>query len=65
MAENEILIRLGEQCWLAVYHGPHASKVINAFGSDTVPTAWLPSVRLGMVIAAIQILNPCCTVKPY
>ena len=65
MPGNEILIHLGEQGWLATYHGPHAAKIVNLFGTCTIATAWTPRAPLATVIQAIKILNPCVDVKPW
>lgn len=65
MDGNEILIHLGETGWLATYHGPHARKIADLFGVCTIPTAWSPRAPRATVVAAIQVLNPLCIVKPW
>ena len=40
MTANKIVIHPGRREWLATYEGPHASKIMELFGTTTIPTAF-------------------------
>ena len=65
MAQNEILIHLGEQGWLATFAGPQAPEIIDLFGTDTLPTPYTASTALATVIAEIQAKNPDAVVRHW
>ncbi len=49
--------------WQALHTGPHAEKVKELFGTDTLPTGWTAGAEPEMVLSGIRELNPDCTVE--
>jgi hypothetical protein len=62
MEQNQIILISGKDCWLAKYVGPHAQKIIRLFGTDTLPTPFIPGLLLSedtdRLRAAIEKMNP-------
>ena len=56
--QNEILIHLGQQGWLATFTGARGAEIETAFGARTLPTAFTACAALATVIAEISKLNP-------
>ena len=52
---EQITLSRGLDCWLATFTDP---LVIEAFGSDTIPTAFTPSAPAELVLENIRRLNP-------
>lgn len=63
--QNEILIHLGQQGWLATYEGPHAARIAGLFDTNTIPTAFTASAPIAVVIAEIQSRNPAALVRHW
>lgn len=55
---NQIKIHLGESGWLATYSGPHAARIVELFGQDTIPTAYTSRCPIGTVVSEIRNRNP-------
>jgi len=64
-SQNEILIHLGEQGWLATYTGPHAERIGELFDSHTIPTAFTARASRETVIAEVQARNPRVIVRHW
>jgi hypothetical protein len=62
---NEILLHMGEYGWLATFVGPHATRLVNLFGTSTIPTAYTARTSLESVIAGIAARNPHAVVKHW
>lgn len=64
-SQNEILIHLGEQGWLATYTGPHAAEIEELFDSHTIPTAFTAHAARDFVVAEVQKRNPGVAVRHW
>ncbi len=53
---RQITLRKGINAWLATFHDDRA--IIDAFGTDTIPTSFTPLADAATVRASIQALNP-------
>lgn len=47
--------------WMATFHGDQS--VIDAFGTDTIPTPYTAQAEAAVVVNAIRRLNPTCQVE--
>ena len=62
---NQILIHLGEQGWLATFKGPHAAEIVELFESDTIPLPYTAAAPLAVVIAETSKRSPGVEVKHW
>lgn len=57
--ENRIrLYKVTGQGFMAKFEGPHKAEVIEACGTDTIPTAFTEAANTDYVINKIRELNP-------
>jgi hypothetical protein len=63
--QNEILLHVGEYGWLATFVGPHATRLVNLFGTSTIPTAYTAGASLERVTRGIAARNPGVIVKHW
>lgn len=55
---NTIQVALEVNGWTAKFGGDHAQKIVSLFGSDTLPTAFGPSVPVLTVMLSLQERHP-------
>ena len=60
--ENIIKIKKQDNNWFAQFIGPHAVKVVELFGGDTIPPPYTCLTDEDEVVDNIRKLNPLCTV---
>lgn len=60
---NLIRLSVRNGQWIARYDGPHALKIVWAFGSPDVPTAYTSAASPGEVAEEIGKRNPGCTIQ--
>ena len=59
ITKHTITLTKGPDCWLAKFSDPQIKEL---FGTDTIPTAFLPSAHPDNVFNEIWKLNPECKV---
>lgn len=55
---NTITLRVIDGLWHATHGGPRSARVVELFGTDTLPTPWGGSVAPDVVLGRIVALNP-------
>jgi hypothetical protein len=59
---NTIVLFLDGDVWMARHDGPHRKSILNLFGTDCIPTAFLNGTTGDEVQRVVQTLNPDCRV---
>lgn len=54
---NTIVLIRGRDAWYARYCGPHTDQIRDLFGTNTLPTPFLPSTPADVLLAEIQARN--------
>jgi len=62
VAAEQITLSVANGSWVASFHGAALQRIQCLFGSGILPTPYLASTPAGVVLAAIQKLNPTSTV---
>lgn len=63
MPKDTITIKMIAGQWKAEYQGPHKARIESMFGTNIIPTAFLPVTSPEDILSTIQGLNPDCDVK--
>lgn len=60
---NRLILSKSVGGWSAKYVGPHAERIRELFGTDTLPLPFTSSASETMVLTAILSRNPGCVVE--
>ena len=60
---NLITLFLSRGVWIARWSGPHAAKVVDAFGICDIPTPFTDEAPAGRVAEVIAARNPGVTIE--
>lgn len=58
MEAKRIKLHRTPQGWLATWLGPESARIVDLFGTDTIPTAFTARATPEHVKARIEALNP-------